>query len=327
MYPTRLQVRTRFNALLDDPLGSIYTDSIFQEAFAEGYDVLFSSMLNDQVPLIDTVVEGLQVPVGTTHMTAIQLGLGDFIDFNWIAERTFGSTDPFTDLVEVDRLTQRPQADRLIEFVWQNNAFKFVGATSIRELRMNYITSGPAPTLDADVIGFNASLNFLANYAVGVAGPRKGDDEIAQRCMQMAVGPKFNLGTIGGELFRLIQPLVRSRQHVQIAPKPYTTQRRLNIRRAIPYVVAQPGTTGGTGGNTMTVVQFTSATGGIVGAIDGVNAAFFLNSAALSSFTLFRNGLLQTVGTDYSVFSTQITFLAGAIPQTGDLLTAEGILS
>ncbi|MBY0373563.1 MAG: hypothetical protein K2Q23_06185 [Bryobacteraceae bacterium] len=60
------------------------------------------------------------------------------------------------------------------------------------------------------------------------------------------------------------------------------------------------------------------------GTLNGTNAVFTLASAPspATSLTLFRNGLLQTAGLDFTVAGATITFLAGAIPQAGDLLEA-----
>jgi hypothetical protein len=60
------------------------------------------------------------------------------------------------------------------------------------------------------------------------------------------------------------------------------------------------------------------------GAVDGANGAFALQSAPLpaSSLQLFRNGLLQKDGIDFTLSGNTITFLPVAIPQLGDVLQA-----
>jgi hypothetical protein len=137
-------------------------------------------------------------------------------------------------------------SDRLLEFNFSNDTFYFVGATGPVDLQLKYDSTGQAPTVDATVINVAGSLTFLSNYAVGVAGPRKGYEEIAARCLNLAVGPKYDLGTVGGELFRLVQARVRSRQKIQIAPKPFSAFRRaITGRRALPYATPS-GWDGGT---------------------------------------------------------------------------------
>jgi hypothetical protein len=58
------------------------------------------------------------------------------------------------------------------------------------------------------------------------------------------------------------------------------------------------------------------------GAVNGTNAQFTVLAAPnpLNSLQLFRNGVLQKQGLDYSVSSQTLTFIGGAIPQIGDTL-------
>jgi hypothetical protein len=245
MNPTRGQVKARFQAILDDPSGSVFSEPVFAPAFGEAYDALFTAFLTNQCPRIELLTQ-VTVPPKTVSLTPAQMGINDFGDYIYLAERPDGSTDQYRDLAPLDRLPQRPMADRLLEFNYRNDTFYFTGSTNTIDLQVKYESSGEAPTDDGAQILVDGSLTFLSNYAVGVAGGRKGYDEIAQRCLGLAVGPKYDQGTIGGELFRIIQPRVRSRQKVQIAPKPFSAFRRLGVRRAVPYVAAQQGTTGGT---------------------------------------------------------------------------------
>lgn len=335
-FPTRGQVYGKFLQQADDPAGVVFTDipnpatgalSVFQNGFSEAFDLLFSNALNQQVPRVELVTQGIIIQPSPVpfSVTPAQMGLLNLADFEWVGERAAGSTDKFVDMWDEDRLPQRAPTDRLREYVFQNGAFQFLGCTTVRELQIKSVESGGnAPTDNAAIISFDNSLNFLSNYAVSVAAPLKGYDEIGTRCRSFAVGPKFDQGSIGGELFRLLQPLVRSRQNVPVAPKPFTTQRRFGVRRGPMYASSQFGTTGGGAQNVP--VQFSSVSANpntaIIGAIDGANLVFFL-PVPIYALSLFRNGLLQTVGTDYFNVNNMITFFAGSVPQVGDLLTAE----
>ena len=61
-----------------------------------------------------------------------------------------------------------------------------------------------------------------------------------------------------------------------------------------------------------------------IGAINGVNDTFILTTAPspAASLVLFRNGLLQTAGNDYTLSGTTITFNPWAVPQFDDTLNA-----
>lgn len=60
------------------------------------------------------------------------------------------------------------------------------------------------------------------------------------------------------------------------------------------------------------------------GALDGVNSGFTLAGTPnpSASLALFRNGLLQKAGADYSLAGANIQFLPSALPQPGDNLLA-----
>jgi hypothetical protein len=60
------------------------------------------------------------------------------------------------------------------------------------------------------------------------------------------------------------------------------------------------------------------------GSPNGVNAVFQLGNAPnpTTGLQLFRNGLLQKQGADYSLIGTQVTFTSNALPQTNDVLLA-----
>lgn len=60
------------------------------------------------------------------------------------------------------------------------------------------------------------------------------------------------------------------------------------------------------------------------GAVNGSNITFTLANtpSPATSLDLYRNGLVQTIGVDYTVSGNTITFLQVAMPQTGDLLQA-----
>jgi hypothetical protein len=72
--------------------------------------------------------------------------------------------------------------------------------------------------------------------------------------------------------------------------------------------------------------QFSTNDGSIQGAVDGVNTTFLI-SAALTRARVFRNGVLMTLNYDCAAGGRAIVFMAGQIPQPGDVITVEGYLS
>ena len=68
---------------------------------------------------------------------------------------------------------------------------------------------------------------------------------------------------------------------------------------------------------------------GLVGNVNGTNPTFSLAHAPgpASSLAIYRNGVLQKFGTDFTATGASVTFLSGSIPKTGDILTASYRLS
>jgi hypothetical protein len=59
------------------------------------------------------------------------------------------------------------------------------------------------------------------------------------------------------------------------------------------------------------------------GTVNGVNTDFVLSATpATGTLQVFVNGVMQTVTDDYSLATAAITFVSGAIPQTGDKVRA-----
>lgn len=309
-------MKTDFLGLLDDSSGATFTDAIFQLAFRAAFDALFQGFLTHQCPRIQTISTYTLAPY-TTSLTPATAGLADFGDIDELEERAVGSTDRYTPVEQVDKLTQRDAMDRLLEFTWRLDTFYFIGATTARDLRITSESSGTAPADDNTAIGVDGSLSFLSNFAVGKAGRRKGYDEIAKECMEFAVGPRYSLGIIGGELWRLISAKVREMQNVQLQQRRYSSGGS-TLRRRIPYIRAQMPQGGSLG------AQFSSATSTITGAIDGVNNTFYL-SYPVSSAIIYRSGVRMTQPTDVVFGANQLVFQPGQIPQPGDIITADGV--
>jgi hypothetical protein len=243
MTPTRGDVKTAFLALLDDPSGQTFTEAVFAPAFRSAYDALFNAFLQYQISRIE-LYEYWTLPAGATEATADDMGILDMGDFIRLSVKHAGETR-FREIRPVEYLPQVAPGDQLGSFSFRDDTFFFVGATRDTELELVFYASGTAPTADNAPIRVDNSLEFLSNFAAGMAGPRKGYDATGARCMTHAVGPAYDQGKVGGELLRLVTTRVRSMQKQRtLAPRPFRAGNGHGVRRAVPYVEAQPGTTG-----------------------------------------------------------------------------------
>lgn len=298
MMPSRGKVKERFQALLDDPAGEVFDEAVFGSAFEEAFDVLYHAFQQYQVPQIEMLAYYTVAP-GQVALTPSDMGISDMGDFLYLAERPASqSGTQFRQLQPIDRIFQQHSADRLGEFNYRNGTFYFHSLTQPVTLEIKYASSGTAPASDGTLILVDGALTFLSNYAVGVAGPRKGYDETAQRAKMQAVGPRFDMDQIGGELFRLIQTRVRSRQKEgPLAPRYYSAGS--GGRRRLPRVPASSGAISGGGIDTPPAgtVSFTVPT-------------------TFSAATTFAAPNLITIGTGWATWAP-IVAAAGSMTIAG----------
>jgi hypothetical protein len=120
------------------------------------------------------------------------------------------SNDYYTKINQLSELPTWVAQTQLLVYVWQNNTFYFIGATTTRELRLAYFASGTAPASGA--VGIDDSLDFLAyrTAAIGskILGNTRGPDLDAQATAYL------NLH---------VTPLIRSMQNEPAQPRAYRT--------------------------------------------------------------------------------------------------------
>jgi hypothetical protein len=95
-----------------------------------------------------------------------------------------------------------------------------------------------------------------------------------------------------------------------------------NGKLKVAYPVFVDGTSGPCGG-AGPVFTDAEVPGGVV---DGTNATFTLANtpSPAGSLVLYRNGIAQKAGVDYTLTGATVQFLTGAIPQPGDTLLVSG---
>ena len=325
MISTVAQVKTRTLALLDDPTQGTFTDPVFAEGFDEAWDALYSAFLQCQIPFIENIVTYI-LPANTTSFSPLDAGIQGFGELVELEERTPNVGERFVHVWEKDKLSQRDPGANLLEFVWRLDRFETLGSTEDREIRITYWdTSASFPATGS--VGVDGAITFLSKYAAAAIGPRKGYDELADKYKTEAVGSRYDDGILGGALYRLVQPMVRSRQRVPTAVKPYSVVRRRWQKRQ-PYIAAN--NTAATGGGTVDIemksLEFSSIDGTISGTINGSNTAFTL-SQTVTAVRVHLNGVRLTQLFDYTFDGTTgITFTQASPPKAGDIITADGFV-
>lgn len=314
MIPTVDQIKTRTLSLVDDDSQEWATNGKFQEAFSEGYDVMISEMLKNQIPRLKNATQ-YTLTAATTSLTPAAVGIGDFGELIKMQERNVGSTDQYADLMEWDILPVRPMADWLADFVWRQDTFYFVGANTSRDLLLHYYSSGQAPASGS--VGVDGSMVFLSRYAANVLLDRHGQERMAARYRVLAVGPRYEEGVLGGDLFSLISPMVRSINRTPLEPRPFTLY-STGFRQRMPVIITAQGAS-----STNIPMSFSSSASTIIGTIDGSNATFYV-SAPLRNAAVYLNGIRLTENLHYAWATNVVTFYYPMVPQPGQDILIEG---
>jgi hypothetical protein len=101
----------------------------------------------------------------------------DLVEIQGIKERTADSDEPYTDMQRVEFLPEVRQGLSLVYFAWQAQCINFVGATTDREIQIEYIASALAPaTSSTTAITLINSKNYLAYKTAALCSMYVGEN-------------------------------------------------------------------------------------------------------------------------------------------------------
>lgn len=130
------------------------------------------------------------------------------------------STERFAPMSSPDDLPERDPGPELLEYDWHDDTFFFVGATEVRQLKIEYSSSGNAPLTGST--GLDGALNFLgARTAAGAVGSR-GQKGRAGELLAECYGTP---GRVAGFLDNFLCDAIKSMQRTCYQPPAYRRQR------------------------------------------------------------------------------------------------------
>ena len=233
MVPTVEQVLTQAAFHLGDPMARKFTHEKLLPGFTSAYQEIHDYLLLYQIPLIEYVTL-YTLALGTPSLTPATALITNFGELIKLEERPSGSTEDYTEVVAVGELPQVESQDKLYVYKWRVDTWYFVAATQALQLRITYHASGTAP--ETGSVGIDNALNFLAKRTAALVGKAAGMFEIADALDIEARGPARD-GS-GGDLHRLLQPMVRSRNKVRMQQPAYRAggTSTVNSRGGVPWL-------------------------------------------------------------------------------------------
>jgi hypothetical protein len=130
-------------AFLNDPSRAIYTNTVLLPHLQAAGLMLQSKLLEAGVSTLDisTITSShITLAVGETQIgEAGDADLpADFIVPINLGERLDGSTEQFSPIRQVEQLPEREASAVMGVYVWQNEQLQFLGATTAREIKLEY---------------------------------------------------------------------------------------------------------------------------------------------------------------------------------------------
>lgn len=178
------------------------------------YQELSEEAENNDLPIINEV-DDLVVSVGMTDIggaTGPALPT-DLIEIRSLWERLNGTTDDF---IPMDRLNYLPtiqqKTDALVFWTWQNQIIQFLGATTDRQVRLNYLGNTLGTIVDeTSPISMINAVTFLEFRTAALCSMYIGENETRATALQ---------GDAQNALERLINPSVKGQQSIAIRRRP-----------------------------------------------------------------------------------------------------------
>jgi len=186
------EVMDRSASLLNDTARSIFTYVAQIPYLNMAMDELQELMEQNNVPVTEETSTSINISLGTTSLsfTTNPALPSNLIEIQRLWERLQGSTEDWQPMNRKDYLPSLvTQTASLVNWIWQNQQIEFIGATTNRNLRIDYIASRlPVVETENTVIELINARSFLAYRNAGLCAQFIGENsERAEALNTMAI--------------------------------------------------------------------------------------------------------------------------------------------
>lgn len=213
--------------LMNDNAKSKYTYTAMLPYFNIALQDLQLKLELNEVGVTELTDAATTVTTGVTKIVASSTTLPtyptDLVSIQQLWERLAGSSDPYTPMFKRDYLPHYLDnllVDHLVYWTWKNQEIQFIGATTPREVKMDYIKQYFANTVASttsavDVIN---ARTFLLYRTAALCAQYVGENPTrATELNNDAWGPDHESGAMGD----LLRIGVKDNQDVQVRRKPF----------------------------------------------------------------------------------------------------------
>jgi len=202
--PLASAIMANVASLLNDSAQINFTNTALLPYLQIAFQDLKDEMLDNNVPFTNEVSSILQI---TTSMFDIGGNTGpalpsDLIEIQGCYERLTGTDDDFTLMVRMDYLPPITElTDELIYWTWQEQIIQFLGALTIRDVRLNYIGTSVTISSPSTNVGVLNSESYLQYRCASLAAEYIGENPTRaaglQNDAQAALDKFLNLSNKG----------------------------------------------------------------------------------------------------------------------------------
>lgn len=137
------------------------------------------------------------------------------------------STESFQPMDPIQRVEKvlTSEQSALLQWAWRDDKFNFPPANAVRQIRIQYVSTGSSVTSATDVIVPGLLRDFIAIRAAGLAAHAHGAEERARALSIEALGPTLQPDATGGALRAALLTGIRSLQRTTYRRPPYRSPR------------------------------------------------------------------------------------------------------
>lgn len=198
-------VMDRSAALLNDTVQSVFSYAVQIPYLNAAIDEMSELLESNNVPMTNETQAGIIINTGVTDIggTTGPALPNDLIEIQSVYERLQGATEDFQFVTRVEFLPPFvEQTESLIYYCWQHQTIQFLGATTPREIQLNYI--GAVVTnvsSSADTISLFNAKSFLAFRTAALCAQFIGENKERADSLNsdagMAMDRLLNISTKG----------------------------------------------------------------------------------------------------------------------------------
>jgi hypothetical protein len=175
----------------------------------------------NEIPVMEKTATSITVVAGSTAIVASSTTQptypSDLVEIQQLWERLSGSSDPYIPMYKRDYLPHyldNIQVDSLVFWAWLDNEIQFIGATTPRDVKMDYIKQNFANTITDTTTAINVinSRTFLEFKTASLCARYIGENPTRADSLD-------NEAELGKD--RLLSVNIKGKQDIQTRRKPF----------------------------------------------------------------------------------------------------------